>query len=398
MISSTQSESDERLTARQRLARLPGKIRELGWGWLFRRSVEVTFGAKGMVLLEAFVRLPVRWLPFVRLFSRDTFFAVYDLNCYPISYDIAWFLVRADVERKRRGLSHLHCIILPIANEAKRQYPPGYDLAVDRTSRRWRLENICISMMQLVPACSGFTKCNTTAQANSMNLFALQRWPELPYGHFPALSVIYRDFNAGLTADEAAWGLKAPEQGLRYIRVWLDQRAGGRKPVVVTLRQYEVDVARNSRTADWIRFLKDLDTTVYFPILVPDTDRAMESSPDFAGITLCTEAAWNLGLRMALYESAYLNMFVNSGPAALCILSPQTRYLMFKIIVPDVYLASEPTLRAMGFESGSTPKFAGPHQRWIWEEDRLDVIRRAFDAMVDKMEAQKPCGSYSGAQ
>jgi hypothetical protein len=122
---------------------------------------------------------------------------------------------------------------------------------------------------------------------------------------------------------------------------------------------------------------------------VPDTDAALESNQEFEGLTLCNEAAWNLGLRMALYQSSYINLFVNSGPASLCILSSRCRYLLFKITAPDTHLASEQTLRQMGFEPGTTPGFATPHQKWIWDEDRLDLINREFEAMVEKIELPK---------
>ena len=42
------------------------------------------------------------------------------------------------------------------------------------------------------------------------------------------------------------------------------------------------------------------------------------------------EASFSLPMRLALYESAYLNMFVNTGPGSLCILNAQCDYLYFR--------------------------------------------------------------------
>jgi hypothetical protein len=380
-----------------RLALLPDKVRQRGVVWLIRRILS-TFSRLGRRVAKVSLRFAIislttaaRFLlgrfPFVRSSASETLAACYDLDVYPISYDICWFLVRADMERKRRGLRLLHIIFIPVEDHEGREYPPGYDSVIDLTSRKWRFANICASMTQLIPYCEAVTTCGSRTQAAALELLARHRWPDIKtFGGPPALSSIYGDLIRGLGTAGPDWGLAAPDQGLRYIGQWLKDRAGGRKPVVVTLRQYGVDLQRNSRVGDWIAFLKGLDQTRYFPVLVPDTDTALQINEAFDGVALCEEAAWNLGLRMALYQSAYLNLFVNSGPASLCILSSRCRYLLFKVTVPGIHLASEGTLRQMGFEPGTTPGFATSHQRWIWDEDRLEVINREFNTMVDEIE------------
>ncbi len=376
----------ERISNFRRITLLPGKIAKQGFGWFMRRALEVV-GSYGSRIFQALCLIPLRIVPFVDLFARNTLIVHYDLNVYPISYDIFWFLALADLERKRRGLAHVHCIFVPIEDHENRAYPPGYDAVVDLTSRRWRFENICVPASSLFPACEGFTVCSTRAQLNSLDLLSPAYWPQpRRLGLHPPLSSIYQDLMKRLDKNDADWGLKAPEQGLRYVQKWLNERARGRLPVTVTLRQYAVDVERNSRTDNWVAFLRGLDHSRYFPILVPDTDHATEIDRRFDGLTQFTEAAWNLGLRMALYEMAHINLFVNSGPASLCVLNPRSRYLLFKVTVPGVYLVSEGTLREMGFESGTTPSFATPFQRWIWEDDSLDVIRREFQTMTELIE------------
>jgi hypothetical protein len=230
------------------------------------------------------------------------------------------------------------------------------------------------------------TVCSTRRQFNALNLLTKRTLLDGALDRHAPLSVIYRDLIARVSAAAGDWGLKAPEQGLRYVDQWIGRHARGRKLVVVTLRQYAVDVERNSRTDDWVAFLNGLDQSRYFPVIVPDTDHALEEQGGFGGIAVFNEAAWNLGLRAALYERAYVNMFVNSGPASLCILNPRTCYLLFKITVSGIHLASEETLREMGFEPNTQPSIATSRQRWIWEDDRRDVIEREFAAMVEHLE------------
>jgi hypothetical protein len=164
------------------------------------------------------------------------------------------------------------------------------------------------------------------------------------------------------------------------------------------LRQYAVDPQRNSNIDDWARFARGLDPTRYCAIIVPDTDRSFESQGQFEGLPIFREASWNLGLRMALYELAFMNMFVNCGPGSLCILNSVCPYLFFKISVDGVELASANTLQLMGFVVGETPKFATRFQRWIWEDDRLEVLKREFAAMASTIEESELVSTAQGVQ
>lgn len=379
-----------------RLALVPGKIRRRGVGWAFRR-IDASLVYRLRALRRRMVGRIIRLEASLVQPSEETFFAFYDLSVYPISFDICWFLVWADLERQRRGLQKLQCVVISIVDHDKRNFPDGYDTVVDRQSRDWRVNNIIVPMIDLVPTSGGTTLCDDRSQADWVSLFAEHEFPSagsIP----PTLAMIYRETTAGLVASGSSWGLRAHVQGLRYIRGWLEQNAHGRKPIVLTLRQYEVDPERNTCLEDWAQFAHELEADGYFPVIVPDTDKALEPLPLFDKLTVFQAASWNIGLRMALYQEAYLNMFVNTGPGSLCILNSECRYLFFKVRVGEVPLASEQTLREMGFEVGKTPPFAMPAQKWIWEDDTIDVLRREFTAMVERIERiERRAGAMSRA-
>ena len=314
--------------------------------------------------------------------SKGILFAVYDLEHYPISYDIIWFLVWVDLKRRREGLKHLQCVFVPCRDKTTEQLREGYDAVVDSQSRAWRFNNICVEATALVPGC-GCVVSNTRAMADDMaviaRMFATSANPD-------SLPTIYRETIDGLTAEGSNWnGLSASIQGRRYTAQWLEAHIGNRKPVIITLRQYGFDAIRNSALEEWAAFAKNLDLATYGPVIIPDTDNAMAPVPELADFPHFSEAAWNLGLRMAVNELAYLNMFVNSGPGSLCFLNRKCRYLFFKVTTPTI-LATDKQLRRLGFEPGQSPKFATPFQKWVWEPDNRDILRREFDAMVSKIE------------
>jgi hypothetical protein len=377
----------------RRLASVPAKVREKGAKWAinsaarFGTSLVHTFA---FALAKLLCRLVCAFLaPSVNAISRRTFVVYYDLEKFPISYDILWFLVWSDIERRRKGKERLHCVFLPIEDHEGRVFPPGYDEVVDRISREWRFENICVSAVGLLPSNAEFTVCRSRDHAAGFSIFSGQSSPQTSYFtyHSP-LSDIYRSVMAAVPQMGADWGLVAPLQGKRYIDAWLSARAKGRRLIVLTLREYGVDAERNSNVGEWLKFARQLDPSIYFPVFVRDTDHAADLDGVFGDVERFDEPAWNMGLRSALYEAAYMNLFVNSGPASLCILNPRTRYLLFKISVPGLHLASVETLRGMGFEPYTQPAVTTANQRWIWENDTVEVISREFDKMVRQIESE----------
>lgn len=375
-----------RLSSLQRLSLLPGKLRERGPRWFVARAIDIVVQWVVRSILRSSIvgRIVLLWS--ARQTSKATLFVFYDIQSMPISFDIAWFLVCADLRRRKSGLKAMHCVFVPLKEDAVRDYPPGYNEAVDAVSRAWRFNNVCADMTTLMPSLSGYTVASNRALAGGIEIYGAKRWPSAAVAPL-SLTDIYRETIAGLNTAGPDWGLRAPEQGMRYVRSWLKRHARGRRPIVVTMRAYPVDPERNSAIDEWLTFLNGLDESQYFPVIIPDTDSAFDLDATRLGkVAVFSDAAWNLGLRMALYEMAFLNMLVNCGPAALCMLSSRCRYLLFKITVPGVHLASDATLRNMGFEPGNTPSFAAPLQKWVWEDDKAEILRREFGTMVSAIE------------
>jgi len=137
-------------------------------------------------------------------------------------------------------------------------------------------------------------------------------------------------------------------------------------------------------------FAKRLDPTRYLPVFVLGTERTLDPRPaPMEGFEVFSEASWNVGLRMALYESSYLNLGVNNGPLFMCVMDSRTRLLVFKIITASVPQTTEEFMSQLGFKIGGQLPFATPFQRLVWEEDTLQVIEREFAAMVALIDASE---------
>ncbi|MCH8096411.1 MAG: hypothetical protein IID53_04980 [Proteobacteria bacterium] len=316
----------------------------------------------------------------------------YDLGREPITFDFLFFLAAADLERRARGLAAIQVMFVPGERGGFREEWPDYERIVDRESRRWRISNLLLPSLQLLPSCTGHVFCNSRRQADLVARLANHVYPENYKSKSPDTQgyavTAYRELMAAGRAGKQGCVLNGGEQARRYADQWLVPRAHGRKVVTITLREYGYHEERNSNVTAWTAFARGLDPKEYFAVFVRDLETAMAPTTGlFAGLTIFEGAPLNLELRMALYERSYLNLGSSNGPMGLCILSETTPYLMFKILTPGVPQTTVEWLTNLGIEIGAERyPFASPVQKLVWEEDDLDVIRREFKTMCEALE------------
>jgi len=377
------------------------KIRYGGLSWIFRRlhSELVLPTTKPGKWLHAVVRYtlalcakPKRY--FQRQYSGqspftlDTLYAFYDLKVEPITFDFLWFLTGADLERRKRGLKQIHVVIVPGPVEGLRTEDPQYEVDVPQEARRWRIHNILLGATTLLPACTSVTLAGTREMTSNIrsqagsNIYPPVYETALPSAHHPNDSLL--PAKAGIRPIGV---LRATSQGLGYIDQWKMGRGKDKRLLTITIREYGYGSARNSNIRAWVDFIRQLDPNLWFPVFVLDTERTLDTLPDqIQGVTVFREVSWNIGLRMSLYQRAWLNLGVNNGPMALCWLNDKTRYLTFKIVTPSVSQTTLAFNLSRGFEAYQSLPFALPFQKWIWEDDDLPVICREFESMVKTIE------------
>jgi len=385
------------------LPRIVFKLRTQGPRWIARRlaaeAVYPTTGP-GQVMhrlvrrgITAALRLPRvmrrRRSPAFPAADR-TLFAFYDLKVGPITFDCLWFLAGADVQRRRLGLDAVHVVIVPGPHEGVRRERDDYESVVDPESRAERIDNILMQACQLLPSCSGITHAGSREQAAFLRSVVARH--VFPIDYEPALPVYP---SSRFCLDAARQGarpiatLRASPERLRNVERWLAARGvADRRLVTVTLRGYKYMPARNSTVEAWAAFARDLEPRRYCPVFIPDTDETIEGLPSVLdGFLVMPEAAWSVRLRMALYQRAFLNLGVNTGPMGLCWLNETTRYATLKMAVAGVPQTTPESFRSLGFDIGQSLPFATPLQELIWEDDTRDAIERAFARLVARIES-----------
>lgn len=312
--------------------------------------------------------------------------ATYDTNQYPISWDIAFFVEAAQIMRRKIGAdATIVNILYPIDIARLPGVGAESDKAVDLHGREFRISHVCGQVAQMFPNVTVNLikeRSALNALSNSKALF------NFPAEGLPHHTEYYRMVNA---SPASVRGFAASKQALRYIEEWKSTFMTTKRLICISIREYSFDVQRNSKIGEWVKFIESLDKSLYEVVIIPDSDQiaTYESSP-LGKYRAFWPACFDVDLRFALYETAYLNLGVNNGPITACSLDKNVKYLMFKLVVPGVPHCTEEFISWSGFPVNGSPIYGDQFQRWVWEDDDFPVILREFNAMVRLIERARP--------
>ena len=128
---------------------------------------------------------------------------------------------------------------------------------------------------------------------------------------------------------------------------------------------------------------KKLKSDGYLPIIVPDIDDALLNPKEhFDGQYFLPEAAFNLELRMALYESVFLHLLVSNGPSVICSYNKNARFIQF---IGEGYLVDK--VRAeddCGIPFGANYPFYNDFQKLAWRKHTVENILEEFYLLAPK--------------
>lgn len=322
--------------------------------------------------------------------SRDCLKFVFDLSAAPITFDFASYLAAAELERRRRNLAGLAVLIVPAADGGLRRERGSLAL-FDEEARRFRLRHILLPLLALLPSVRGYAVCVSREQA--ADILAGDETGVYPPDYRlyqprqPHKRVVHDLYRAGVPM----WPMfQATPRAREFVAQFLSERAAGRRTIVITLRSSPHSPQRNSHVEDWLRFARQLDPSLYLPIFVLDTEAAMSPRPP--GLTdhlICEAASWDVEVRMALSEAAWLNMAQMHGPMELCWYNERARYIVFLEVgtAPEnmpAYLVEN------GHDIGVDFPFAAPGQHIVWKPDIYDNIAEAFTRLAPGVGVSAP--------
>jgi hypothetical protein len=313
---------------------------------------------------------------------EDCLVFAYDLSVAPVTFDFASHLAAAEIERRLRKLDGIAVVMILGPHHGVRQELPDYEATLSPAARRWRVQNILVPLLSLLPSIRGHVVCSSRKDAEALLPASPSRLYPTDFRLFlprqPLNRVVFEHARRGVPIFPM---LRASDRAREFVREFLDATAAGRRAIVISLRDSPNTPQRNSRLSEWCAFAQSLDRKIYAPIFVLDTDAAMRARPrDLDREIICEAASWSVEIRMALYEAAWLNMAIMHGPMELCWFSETARYLLFYQPLADTNQID--LMRDNGQPLYGNLEFAKPYQRIVRQGDQLCVLQQAFGEMA----------------
>jgi hypothetical protein len=248
----------------------------------------------------------------------------YDLAKQNCSFDFVVFLALCEQSRIQNAASSFYVYISP--DVAIRYKEANFDW-------KWRIAHLLFPLALMMPNCRG-VGIGLEGSNLSYNLLELD-------------VNIYRSGKFGY--------IRAGEFALENSPTYDN---------VITFRERSLHPLRNSnKKAWWSAFNGSNDLFIQDN----ETELSIENI--------------NVELRMAIYQKAGMNWLVSNGCGALCILNPNIKYKIFKIETPEYRPTSLSHIRhAQGTSRGDSPRIANEGQKYIWQEDTYENIKREKEA------------------
>ena len=310
----------------------------------------------------------------------ELLYAIFDLKITPITFNIVEFLISSEYEASQSGKKGFIVVFVPEGKALSYGWEE-YDSLFDSDQKLWKFHNIVLPITLLAAKCQGFY---ILPRRSDISNFIKNKdiHPNLYDGvNLRYIDIV--DFWSKLDRPGLVEGLRATKQGLRYIENWRSTNKVVNPVVSITIRQNEFDKARNSNIEEWVKFAHYLQDSGYFPVIVPDTESAFQTTDAMSELYVFNEGSWNMGLRMALYESAYLNFFGLNGPAYLAHFNSKCSYISLNYTPQGSIVTTKEARKKVGQSDGKNYKFALPYQRNILTIESYESIVEEFERFVD---------------
>lgn len=294
--------------------------------------------------------------------------------------------------RRQQGFDSLRFVILGGRSWSSGPESAHYMSIVDSEERQQRIINILVPIASLLPTQDGITVLSSRRLASRLadtcygRTFPERYFPQFPGPERPFAGTVCEAARSGISIPS----LRAPEAALHHLRGWRHNVSGGRPVVTITIRHSQYLPLRNSNLIAWATVARQLTQRGYLVAIVPDTAQTLKGLlPQFEGAVVMAEASWNVALRAALYEQAFVNLGVSCGPMALCWLNAHCRHITFKLNVDGEPATSVEFHKSIGIDPLDPFPFAGPFQRVLTAPDDAEVIIREFDRLAADLEDHK---------
>ena len=304
-------------------------------------------------------------------------------------FNFVEFLIGLELRSKQLNLKGFIINIVP-RREGSSRFEYGYDSIIDNSKKEWRIENLIIPLARLHPCCKGIqilpNRESASIYINCRHIF--------PRGYSLANPVEMNraDFYKEANNPKKITGLRATKASREYIDKYITEKNIRKKIVTITLRLYEYDKIRNSNLLEWKKFINYLKERDFHPVVIPDTEKAWGKEFEEFKEYLFTDICWNMQLRLALSETAYMNLGVQNGPLTMMFFAPNCNVLQMNSPCDSKELVK----KAKNYEKvhhckeGVQFGYLHKHQRMSFKPDSCEIIKAEFEAHEKRIATKTP--------
>ena len=252
----------------------------------------------------------------------------YRLDKSPVTYDFLTFLALTEKLRREQGIDKIVLALVP----GVRQWSAREAVMTD-ARRAWRSDVLLPDLATLLPSCIGVVRGDPAKDEQT-----------IPYNVAPYPFGNYLDGPARMQAL------------IPFSEIY----------ITLTVRQSWFQPERDTQPL-WNGLIPQLGLPV---VVVPDTEAEMVGEPCRITVgKLYAAAAFNAGLRFALYRKARLNLFTSGGPLVMATYSDLPAEA-FGLHVPQYQACGSDHLNQIGLHDGRQVQ----NTRFHWAQDSDTIL------------------------
>lgn len=320
-----------------------------------------------------------------RISKDEILYAFYDLANNWVTFDCIAFCILAELERQKRGKKYIHFLIVP-DHSCDVEFIGAHECQSPE-SRSWRIDHILKAVFSCVPSLLSVSHLAFREEADMFTKNGVSYFPdrykstETPLHFAHAALLEHKEKGRDLSI------FRAPDQARNIVRAYLSEKAKGLKPVVIGLRENNIQTSRNSNLAEWAKFIDTLDKNIYFPIVVRDFYKSYQDLPcDFKKVNVFPNASADFSIRVALYEAAYVNLSITNGAYYITNFMKDVAAVTIVDLDPENPCMSESTWAKGGYTRGQDCVLRdNKAQQVIWGKDKFENIVRAFERVTSSL-------------
>jgi len=318
----------------------------------------------------------------------DILYAFYDLASNWVTFDVVAFAVIAEMERRKRGKSYIHFFIVP--DRSCQRDMLGAQKCQSEEERSWRIDHILQPVFRCLPATISVSNLAFREEADRIMESGVSCIPNDFRSDKVGLHFSHMMLNEYRQKGECISVFEAPQYARDMVARYLDGFGRGRKPIVVNLREYDIQSNRNSRVNEWAKFVSSLDMNTYFPIVVRDSYRMMDELPsEFGNVSVFPFASSDYIFRVALFEQAYVSLSTTNGVFFITNFLRNTATINLIETDEDNPCMAKKAWERSGFKPGeNSPLRDNDNQIIHWGADTYENILCSFQRLVRQMEGR----------